>query len=309
MTQKWCHITCDVDTIDRHLQGYGVEDRPPCYLVYERAIPRLLEVADLTGVKMTFFLMGRDAMIQRGLLRQIVVRGHEVASHSYSHPQPFANLTKTELTYELGASKASLSNACEDAVVGFRAPAWDVDLATLTAIRAAGYLYDASWVPSPFILATRLAVYRHSTGKRHGIDMAVLPHLIASPSRRVGRYPSTPERGGSAKTDLLTEIPMSVAPITRFPYYHSLSYMVPKSVFDLVYRSIRLARNELVYTLHGVDGLGLHEDLVDVRMQHHPGMDVSLDEKLSRLTKLFRQFAKDYDCIPVKASLNSRQPA
>lgn len=295
MAHKLCHITCDVDTIDRHLQGYGVDDHPPCHLVYEKAIPRLLEVANQAGVKMTFFVMGRDAVRQKALLRQIVAHGHEVASHSYSHPQPFANLTRTELDYELGASKAALSNACGETVVGFRAPAWDVDLSTLKAIRDSGYLYDASFVPSPFIIATRLAVYRQGSGKRHGVDMAIASHLLASPSRQASSDALVPG---------LVTIPMSVAPVTRFPYYHSLSYIVPKAVFDLAYRSIRLARAELVYTLHGVDGLGLNEDLVDVRMSHHPGMNRSLDNKLSQLLGLFQQFSKDYDCVPLRASLS-----
>ena len=37
-------FSCDLDPVDRHLQGYGFEDVPPCDLIYRTAVPRLLEL-------------------------------------------------------------------------------------------------------------------------------------------------------------------------------------------------------------------------------------------------------------------------
>ena len=45
-------FSCDLDTVDRHLQGYGIEDMASCDRIYRTAVPRLLEVfAELVGAK------------------------------------------------------------------------------------------------------------------------------------------------------------------------------------------------------------------------------------------------------------------
>ncbi len=78
-------LSCDLDTVDRHLQGYGFEGEPPCELIYRRAVPRLLELLAELGIPGVLFVIARDAASQAGLLREAVAAGHEVGSHSLTN--------------------------------------------------------------------------------------------------------------------------------------------------------------------------------------------------------------------------------
>ncbi|PZL72193.1 hypothetical protein CI088_11345 [Enterococcus plantarum] len=49
--------------------------------------PRLLDILKEKGVKATFFILGQNVVKHESLVKRVADEGHEVASHSYSHPQ------------------------------------------------------------------------------------------------------------------------------------------------------------------------------------------------------------------------------
>ncbi|MBO0441816.1 polysaccharide deacetylase family protein [Candidatus Enterococcus ikei] len=49
--------------------------------------PRLLDILKEKGVKATFFMLGQNVVKHESLVKRVADEGHEVASHSYSHPQ------------------------------------------------------------------------------------------------------------------------------------------------------------------------------------------------------------------------------
>ncbi len=49
--------------------------------------PRLLDMLKQRGIKATFFLVGECAAEYPAIVKRIVSEGHEVANHSWSHPQ------------------------------------------------------------------------------------------------------------------------------------------------------------------------------------------------------------------------------
>ncbi|MFC0679516.1 polysaccharide deacetylase family protein [Lysobacter korlensis] len=49
--------------------------------------PALLDLLDAHRARATFFLVGERAVARPELVREIAQRGHEIANHSYSHPQ------------------------------------------------------------------------------------------------------------------------------------------------------------------------------------------------------------------------------
>jgi peptidoglycan/xylan/chitin deacetylase (PgdA/CDA1 family) len=48
--------------------------------------PRLLDLLDSYDAKATFFLIGRWAAREPGLVREVVARGHAIGDHTFTHP-------------------------------------------------------------------------------------------------------------------------------------------------------------------------------------------------------------------------------
>ncbi|OHD66543.1 MAG: hypothetical protein A2176_02085 [Spirochaetes bacterium RBG_13_51_14] len=61
--------------------------------------PALLDLLAQQGVPATFFVTGRRATLHRGLMREILSRGHSVGNHSYHH-SPLLMLKKTDTLRE-----------------------------------------------------------------------------------------------------------------------------------------------------------------------------------------------------------------
>ena len=110
---------------------------------------RLLDAADATGNRATFFVLGWVAERHPDLVREIAARGHEIACHGYGH----------ELVYELGPerfradlrrARAAIEQATGSAVYGYRAPSYSITEASLWALQILveeGFRYDSSIFP------------------------------------------------------------------------------------------------------------------------------------------------------------------
>jgi polysaccharide deacetylase family protein (PEP-CTERM system associated) len=107
---------------------------------------RVLDLLDsfVFKPKATFFILGWIAQKMPDLVREIHIRGHEVASHGVDHHLP-GSLSATDLAEDLAASKALLESIIQDNVYGFRAPSFAINDYVLTAIQKAGYCYDSSY--------------------------------------------------------------------------------------------------------------------------------------------------------------------
>jgi hypothetical protein len=290
--QPYAVFSCDLDTVDRHLQGYGFDRLPPCDLIYRTAVPRLLELFDEMGVPGVVFFIARDAASQQPLLRRIVAAGHEVASHSLTHPQPFRTLAEADLEHEIGESRTRLSAASGMEVVGFRAPAWDVDERVLRMVCKAGYHYDASVFPTPALISSRLEAYRLSTGKRSIFAMDLFGHAFS---------PVQPYHWGNGAGGL-TEFPIAVTRWLRFPVYHTLTYFVPW-LFQRALRRLLRSRLPVCYEFHAADLLDLGIDGVDPRLARHPGMRLPLAEKLAGLRRVLSSIARERRVVTYRQAL------
>jgi peptidoglycan/xylan/chitin deacetylase (PgdA/CDA1 family) len=151
-------LSVDVDSVASHLEGYGFEREADDGAAYRIAIPRALDIFESFHARATFFLIGEEAAAHPECVRDIVRRGHEVASHSMTHELPFANLSAARAEREIGDSRRMLTALADTEVVGFRAPSWDADPALLTRLAAAGYRYDASAYPSILLPLLRRAI-------------------------------------------------------------------------------------------------------------------------------------------------------
>jgi polysaccharide deacetylase family protein (PEP-CTERM system associated) len=96
------------------------------------------------SLRATFFVLGWVAKRLPHLVREIAARGHEVASHGFSH-QMCNQLPEAEIRNELVDSKGLLEDITGTEVAGFRAPNFSVNDRVLSILQEAGYRYDSSY--------------------------------------------------------------------------------------------------------------------------------------------------------------------
>ena len=122
-------------------------DKIPCRA--EANVMRILDLLDLHGAKATFFTLGWIAERHPAIPREIVARGHELASHGYAHRRA-SDQTRLEFGDDIVRAKSLLEDIGGVTVLGYRAPSFSINqdnLWALDCIRDAGYAYSSSIYP------------------------------------------------------------------------------------------------------------------------------------------------------------------
>jgi polysaccharide deacetylase family protein (PEP-CTERM system associated) len=136
--EDYFHVT-PLQTVITQDRWYRFEMR------LEASTRRTLELLDACGARATFFVLGWVADAAPELVREVVARGHEVASKGYYHrdlragPQAFED--------DAIRSREALERATGRRVRGYRlAQQWlrPADLWVLEVLARAGYEYDSS---------------------------------------------------------------------------------------------------------------------------------------------------------------------
>jgi polysaccharide deacetylase family protein (PEP-CTERM system associated) len=115
----------------------------------ESNIDRILDLLDAHAVSATFFTLGWVAERHPEMVRRIAQRGHEVASHGYSHRRA-SDQNPDEFLDDIRRAKQMLEELIGADVRGYRAPSFSVGPKNPWAfecIAAAGYRYSSSVYP------------------------------------------------------------------------------------------------------------------------------------------------------------------
>jgi len=186
---------------------------------------RLLDLFDEFDVHGTFFVLGWVAERHPSLVRMIVARGHELASHGYGHRLVYSQ-TPDEFRTDVRRAKRVLEDTGGVEVRGYRAPSFSVTSRSLWALDVLleeQYRYDASIFP-----------IRHD---RYGIpDAPRWPHAIDRPAGRVYEVPGSTVRFGG--TNL---------PVAGGGYFRVLPYAWTRFGIS---RVNRMERQPVVFYLH-----------------------------------------------------------
>jgi len=102
------------------------------------------ELSCYSNPKATFFVLGWIAERLPGLVREISIRGHEVASHGYYHDL-CNDKPSDSLKNDLADSKKLLEDIIGAPIYGYRAPSFSINDDILKMIQGCGYLYDSSF--------------------------------------------------------------------------------------------------------------------------------------------------------------------
>lgn len=115
----------------------------------EAATRRCMDLFDAVGAKATFFTLGWVAERRPELIREIVLRGHELASHGYDHTKIHAQ-SEAEFRQDVVKAKAILEDIAGVRIAGYRAPGFSLDGTTPWAhgvLAETGHLYSSSTHP------------------------------------------------------------------------------------------------------------------------------------------------------------------
>jgi polysaccharide deacetylase family protein (PEP-CTERM system associated) len=115
----------------------------------EQNTHRLLDLLDAHATKATFFVLGWVAARHPGLVRTLVARGHEVASHGYAHQRVYTQ-TPAQFRTETRRAKRLLEDTLGHPIWGYRAASYSITTQSLWALevlRDEGFMYDSSIFP------------------------------------------------------------------------------------------------------------------------------------------------------------------
>ena len=143
-------ISLDLDDQWSYMKVHGDDgwESFPSYL--DIVVPLFLDVFDKLDIKITFFIVGQDAAIERNrkVLKSIVDRGHEVGNHSFHHESWLKTYSKEKIENEIEQAEEAIFTATGKRTIMFRGPgfSWSNDL--LEVLQKRNYIFDASLLPT-----------------------------------------------------------------------------------------------------------------------------------------------------------------
>lgn len=131
---------------------HGPTDRPKLALTFDdgphgEVTYNLLRLLKKNNVTATFFVVGKMTLTRKQMLNQMVSEGHEIANHSFSHPN-LANLDLLDILTEYKATQIAVQEITGKQPRYCRPPGGRMDDKTLRAASALG-LTTVYWNSNP----------------------------------------------------------------------------------------------------------------------------------------------------------------
>lgn len=150
-------ITSRVDTSQRAVTLTFDDGPHPVFT------PAILEILDQYHVKATFFMIGERMGKYPGLVREVHERGHEIANHTYTHPNDLRALPVVTLTDELERTNELIHKITGKECTLFRPPRGILNSRLVQEISSQGYeIYlwtvsaDNRNAPTPELMCARV---------------------------------------------------------------------------------------------------------------------------------------------------------
>jgi peptidoglycan-N-acetylglucosamine deacetylase len=294
-------VSVDLDGLVHYARIHGLEDSLEerlRSLHLEVALPRLLALFERLGLKATLFVVGEDVQGPgRSALEAAAHSGHELASHSHTHPYALSRASQAVVEEELARAEEALLAVSGRRPLGFRAPGYSLSSAMVAALVGRGYRYDASVFPAaPYYLAKAAVLSAMALRGRSSASALDTPRVLFAPRLPYRPDVKAPYRRGTAP---LLELPMAVTPLLRVPFYGTLLTLSPWAVVQRAYRAV--ARGSfLSLELHAVDVLDEADGIPKALVAAQRDFRVPRAEKERRLAEVFLWLKRDFTCTSLE---------
>lgn len=295
-------ISMDLDNQWSYMKTHGDKgwQALPTYL--DLLIPHVVEILERLGLKITFFIVGKDAAqnTNQDAIRLITETGHDVGNHSYSHEPWLHHYSKSQIRKEILDTEDQIIRITGQKPSGFRGPGFSWSADVLEVLSENQYLYDASSFPT--YLGPLARLYYFWTSELDDEEKKKREGLFGS--FRDGLRPLKPHLWELPSGRTLLEIPVTTIPVVKTPFH--LSYLLYLSRFSLLlmeyYLSLSLLMCKITKTppsflLHPLDLLGRDKA---PGLDFFPGMDIDSSRKADLFTTVIRRLSKSFRLTDMK---------
>jgi peptidoglycan/xylan/chitin deacetylase (PgdA/CDA1 family) len=286
-SDRICSVSVDLDAIGCYYRIHALPGAPAeaaRFAILRRCLPRFMDLFARHGVRATFFVVGADLDDDaegRARLAALAGAGHELASHTHTHPYDFIHLGAARMADEIDRAHAAITACAGTPPVGFRAPGYEISGDAIAALRARGYRYDSSVFPSAAYYGAKAVVMgaMRATGRKSGSVLGD-PRVLLAPLAPYRPAAGAPYRGGG---DGLVELPIAVTPIARLPVIGTSLILAPAWLRrGMVASALRAPLFNL--ELHGIDLCdAVADDVPAALVARQPDLRRPLAHKLAAL--------------------------
>lgn len=295
-------ISSDIDTLASIYKGQGCRRQSGyTYVELRMGLENFSRFLEPYGVKATLFMVGNDFLHEANhdAIRAMANEGHEIANHTLTHVQGFRLLSAAQKEAEIAGMERLCEQVTGQRPMGFRSPGWNISDDTVPILQKRGYLYDSSVFPTSLMPLLKF-LHWYTMRSRKGADRTTMGRM------KYMAAPITPYRTG--QRDLarrgqggLIEIPITVTPVVRLPFFATFLLATGINLFKYSYRALQACRRPIQFQFHLSDFVDYaHPDLADQVPTAHDGVYVPqalyipLQEKLVLFRKALDTLAQDY---------------
>jgi len=294
-------VSLDLDDKWSYMKVHGDEgwEKFPSYL--DIVLPITLDILDKLDIKITFFIVGQDAAIEKNhkVLQSIVERGHEVANHSFHHESWLKTYSKEKITDEIIIAEEAIMKATGKRTNMFRGPgfSWSNDL--LEVLEERNYIFDASVLPT--YISPLMRQYYFWKSKLSKEEKKNRKELFGS--FKEGFYPLKPFKWGLKSNKKLLEIPVSTMPVFKIPFHQSYLIYISNVSVGLMKIYLRfsmfmckITRTSPSYLLHPLDLIGSEHA---PELSFFPGMNVQTEKKVEIFETTMKMMKNNFELLPM----------
>ena len=292
-------ISLDLDNQWSYMKIHGDEgwDKYPSY--FDIFIPHILKVLDELGLKITFFIVGKDTETEenRKYLKMITDHGHEVGNHSYHHESWLQTYSYEKVEKEIISAEEAIEKVTGQRPMGFRGPGFSWSKDVLKVLAGRGYKYDASTLPTYLGPLARMYYFKKSDlSKEEKKARKELFGKFSEGFRKLKPYKWDLENGKS-----ITEIPVTTIPVFKLPFH--LSYLIylgnismplMNIYLNIAIRMCKITKTQISFLLHPLDLIG--GDQIS-ELAFFPGMNVSSKKKVEVFKNVIGFLQKHYEVV------------